>query len=328
MARVNSIVNALMRESTNQYTHGNQDLRRQSRAQLIQNARAAMSMDTGMQALKALERANTQRSLMNNTGILSAQNDARQQIEQALNAQGGGTGNTLAGAESGASDTLNANLMNNELLLGDQSGGQYMDAMRSASGQSALENARALKGQFNEGIMQNNRALQDLRARKPLSRLEVEKQIQDMFLARKLGQAEYTTAGQGVLNARSDRSNSKAALALKKKELAASLADSKAKRDAGAYAVLYGAKQDEKGVYMMPDGKPLLDKAGNIQPYVKTQYGVGAPQNMQEAVQMLAASGFTGARYRRLAAQVLAEAQRQQISGIYQGTIGALGPQN
>lgn len=306
MRRVEAIVNSMIADAGKEYRHGNEDLKKQQLADLMRNARTQVSYDTGIQALKAGNTFMNQQAQQQNADLAQAQLDARQRIEQAVNAQGAGLGTpTLSGTVAAADDNAAVTETGADLQQSLQSDNAFMNAMRAASAQGAIENARGLRGAYQQAMQQNNRALADIKAKRALTRLEVEKQIKDMHIADRLARASYSNSGQDILTKRAGRASTAAELRMKKQALKADKASRAIEKQKSiALEVLYGKTQDLKSVMRDAEGNPVT---------VTRTTNVGAPSNLNEAIAMLAAAGYTGKKWQNIAKQIMNERAQQTI---------------
>ncbi len=313
MKRVNSILDSLMHEATKEYSRNISDLRGERRGDLMKNLRTGLAFDRGAQALNSGNMAIGAAMAQKLAPAQAMQQSARADIENRLNQTSEGISDTSAGTVSAADDNAANTQLASNISSGTQSDIGFMNAIRAASAMGGVENANALKAQYFKAIQANQRDLSDVRRRKPLTRLELEKQMWDMHIAKKLAQAEYETAGQGILSQQHSRQMDKEKLKLTKDEMAAKKAEGHEKDRETVLGILYGTKEDVKGIYRDANGNPVLDVNGKIQPMTTTQFGVGRPSSLNEAIKMLAAAGFRGKRWQNIAKEVYAEQTRQMF---------------
>ena len=304
--RANAIVNSVIGEATKEYRNANADLAKQRLADLVRNARTQLAFDSGAQALRAGNNVNLQMSNQSNAALTAAQNAGRQDTADNQRAIAGELGGLSNLAIDAATDTADSLERQQSAQMGTNADNNFLNAIRATGQMGAIENARALHGSYRDAIDKNNKALAEIRARRPLTRLEVEKQIQDMFIANKLAEAQYGGASQDITNSKAQIGISKAQLKAQQRKEARENKVLDAKAQEAVNGILYGTPTKIKVPHVI-DGKVVYTE--------DMQYSGGA-SDYQDAVNRLAAAGYKGAKYRKLAQAWWQNSVKNQQAGL------------
>lgn len=307
-SRVSGIVNSIVAEATKNQRWANQDIEKNRVSDIgtigagsAAFARGTQQLRTGTQNLSDKLRAQN----IAHEGIADAKTmRLRAEAEQA--SQQGSV--PLEYAIQDAGNDAAYNLANSGIQTTNIANQSMLDFANQANMMSAQQGMSEINSAARRAIAENNRSMAEIRSRTPLTRLEVEKQLQDMHIARRIAEAQYAQAGYGIQN---DQMNAIGSTIVGVEEAKAKTISAKAQ----------ARQKDMKVVHEALFGKPAksetiagwqpiyeLDKStGQVvqtgqKPIILEQAGVaGGPTSVAEAIQRLAALGYTGPRWANLA---------------------------
>lgn len=301
---VRSIVDSIIADATREYRFANQDAQKQARSQAQSIAGGALSLDKAIQAMGAgnrflSERVNT-RTDQQETADQAWLQSMRQNLEQSSGTGAVPMEYAATDADLAAQYTAEDKLNDSQQIAHDN----YYKQSRAANVQSATEGIRTSRADYLNALQENNRALAEIKAQRAKIQADVEKQAWDTHIARRMAEAEYSQRGENIQSSQFERGNADRNYSLQEREMGlkeGAQAGTDYDRVAG---ILWGTpvKIEVPTGQVDANNNPIM--AEQIVPS-------GQASNLREAVQMLAAAGLTGSRWRALAQQVMQERSRQ-----------------
>jgi hypothetical protein len=310
-SRVSGIVNSIVAEATKNQRWANQDIDQGRRQDLATITGGSQAFGRGTGHLKT--------GAQNLSDKLRAQNIAHEAISDAKTQrirseaeQASQQGSVpLEYAIQDAGNNASYELANSGIQTTNMANQSILDLANQANMLAANQGMQQTNAAARKAIAENNRAMAEIKSRTPLTRLEVEKQLQDMHIARRIAEAQYAQAGFGMQNETRKVigdtmvgvEDARAKLVAAKAKLSAA----KQKDMQIVHDVLFGTPTNSEVIagynpeYKLDEATGQVVQVG-VKPIILNQAGVaGGPTSAAEAIQRLASLGYVGAKWSNLA---------------------------
>lgn len=324
MGNVNDIVKSIIADATKQYRHANQDVAYDLKNDLGSIAGSSLAYDRGAAALGAGNEMMHAR--LNGDALLSkGLRDALAQRTNAMAQQQAQMGGQITPHQLSINADSNADFEMDKGQNASEFRGfnEMLNFSRLANVEDSTRAMQGTRAAARKAMADNNRALAEIRAQRGKAKFDVEKQLWDMHIARKLAEAEYAGRGETVANAQYDRLAGDRTAGLQAAELVGKATTDNAKyqnerakllakNGDRALKILYGTPKAVKGMPQFikaidpQTGKEILDANNNpiVKLYTPEGYQqVDLPEDMNDAIRRLRAAGLNGPRWEKLARQ-------------------------